>query len=263
MQVTLLNNWGTDLTVVNNARVSFDKESEWGVLGLKTEDEKLIGFLARGCTSGQWTDLKDEMYEGTSFHRIESILNHVKNMPTHWAPFANGIGAQFRIKVPIPIMRQLFKTKVGTVESEVSRRYVSSEPEMFRPKWRMAAENVKQGSSDTIFAVPPMMLNVLQLTDVGPVECSVPVDDELFFQFCTGYYNHLIEQGVCAEQARFVLPQAMYTEAIISNSLYGWANVYNQRKDRNHAQREVADVVDLIAAEMSQLYPVSWRELTK
>ena len=263
MQVTLLNNWGTDLTVVNNARVSFDKESKLCEFGLKNDDEKLIGFLARGCTSGRWNDFKEELFEGTSFHRIESILNHVKNTPIHWAPFANGIGAQFRIKVPIPIMRQLYKTKVGTVESEVSRRYVSSEPEMFRPKWRMAAENVKQGSSDTIFAVPPMMFNVLQLTYPFPVECSLPVDEDLFFEFCLGYYNHLIEQGVCAEQARFVLPQAMYTEAIISNSLYGWANVYNQRKDRNHAQREIADIVDMVAVEMSKLYPVSWHELTK
>lgn len=55
------------------------------------------------------------------------------------------------MKAPVPIARQLFKHKVGFVESEESRRYVSHKPEYYVPDFfRSAAANVKQGSGDLI-----------------------------------------------------------------------------------------------------------------
>ena len=118
-QVTLLDTMGTDLSIVNAARVSFDKESDWEGLRYKLseKDAKLIRYLAKH---------------------------------NHWSPFSHAT-ASFRVKAPIFVARQLAKHQVGFSWNEVSRRYVDSEPEFFLPEgWRERAENVKQGSSDKL-----------------------------------------------------------------------------------------------------------------
>jgi len=109
--VTLVDSMGSDLSVVNAARVSFSKESN----KFSDKDEKLINYLAKH---------------------------------NHWSPFGHA-SLQFRIKAPIFVARQLVKHQVGLVWNEVSRRYVDDEPEFYVPKaWRLKAENKKQGSSD-------------------------------------------------------------------------------------------------------------------
>ena len=112
MEVKVIDVMGTDLTVVNAARVSFKKEH------LKFDnqkDEKLIKYLAT--------------------HE-------------HWSPFGH-CSMQFHVKAPIFVARQLVKHQVGLVWNEVSRRYVDDEPEFYIPKnWRLKAEDKKQGSSN-------------------------------------------------------------------------------------------------------------------
>ena len=109
MKVDLIDHMGTDLTVVNAARVSFDKTSST----LDSKDIKLINYLAKH---------------------------------NHWSPFSHCF-LQFRIKAPIFIARQLAKHQVGLSWNEVSRRYVDSPPEFYEPEtWRGKPENVKQGS---------------------------------------------------------------------------------------------------------------------
>lgn len=117
--VEYVDHMGSDLSVVNAARVSFDKISEYNENGnLSPRDEKLIHYLA---------------------------------VHNHWTTFAH-CSVSFRIKAPIIVARQLVKHQVGLVWNEVSRRYVDSPPEFFTvDAWRKRAENVKQGSSeDTI-----------------------------------------------------------------------------------------------------------------
>lgn len=111
MNVELIDKMGTDLTVVNSARVSFGKNKEVMDAG----DEKLISFLAKH---------------------------------NHWSPFAH-CTLQFRIKAPVFVARQLVKHQVGLSWNEISRRYVDNEPEFYIPKsWRLRADDKKQGSSD-------------------------------------------------------------------------------------------------------------------
>jgi len=123
MEVKLIDHMGSDLSVVNAARVSFSKTSEWDSIPeagpleglLSTKDEKLINYLAKH---------------------------------DHWSPFGHA-SMQFHVKAPIFVARQLVKHQVGLVWNEVSRRYVDTEVEFYEPKeWRLAAENKKQGSSD-------------------------------------------------------------------------------------------------------------------
>ena len=111
MNVDLIDSMGTDLTVVNAARVSFDKHHKIFTDG----DEKLIKYLAEHG---------------------------------HWTPFGHP-QLQFRISAPVFVARQLVKHQVGLVWNEVSRRYVDSQPTFYLAEnWRRKAENKKQGSSD-------------------------------------------------------------------------------------------------------------------
>lgn len=112
MSVELIDSMGSDLSVVNAARVSFHKEHT----ELQDNDPKLIAYLAKHG---------------------------------HWTPFAHAF-LSFRIKAPIFVARQLVKHQVGLAWNEVSRRYVDDEPEFFKLTWRWAAENVKQGSGELI-----------------------------------------------------------------------------------------------------------------
>ena len=113
MQVQLIDKMGTDLSVVNAARVSYSKNKET----FEASDEKLIKYLAE--------------------HE-------------HWSPFAHA-SMQFRIKAPIFVARQLVKHQVGLVWNEVSRRYVDFPPELYRPDaWRGRPVNSKQGSDGTV-----------------------------------------------------------------------------------------------------------------
>ena len=73
--------------------------------------------------------------------------------------------------------------------------------------------------------------------------------------------NELLENGVAPEQARFVLPQGMYTEWYWTGSLAAYARFYKQRIDE-HAQWEVREYAKCISDLVSPLFPVSWKELT-
>ena len=116
ISVELIDSMGSDLSVVNAARVSFSKVS----MEFTEQDAKLINYLAKH---------------------------------NHWTPFAHAF-LSFRIKAPIFVARQLVKHQVGLAWNEVSRRYVDSEPEFYLPSvWRGKPINAKQGSSDVVLTV--------------------------------------------------------------------------------------------------------------
>ena len=113
MNVKLIDVMGSDLTVVNAARVSYAKTKEQ----FEDKDKKLIAFLAKH---------------------------------NHWSPFGHA-SLQFRIQAPVFVARQLVKHQVGLIWNEVSRRYVSYEPKIHMiDKWRGKPANSKQGSSGEI-----------------------------------------------------------------------------------------------------------------
>jgi len=126
IEVTYVDHMGSDLSVVNAARVSFGKKSEAlgtsGVEGqpmtpiLNDPDKRLIKYLAK--------------------HR-------------HMSPFGHAF-ASFHVKAPIFVARQLVKHKFLRW-NEISRRYVDDEPEFYMPdQWRGRADDKKQGSAGTV-----------------------------------------------------------------------------------------------------------------
>jgi thymidylate synthase (FAD) len=112
--IEIIDIFGSDLTVVNAARVSFAKESH----EFSEQDGKLVRYLAKH--------------------------NHI-------SPFFHP-QIHLRIKMPIFVAREWFRHQIGFARNEVSRRYVDSEPECYVPLAQDIRErdtNKKQGSKDT------------------------------------------------------------------------------------------------------------------
>jgi thymidylate synthase (FAD) len=274
VKVEYINHMGDDLQIVNAAKVSFGKRSEWDYEEVVTEegyrrvtdtrtlskkDQGLIQFLARGCTSGDWDALvRDVSQNGHNIiagdvpdidrQYLEDLLNYIRKMPSHWSPFAH-TAITLHLKMPIFVARQIMKHTTGIEYNEVSRRYVDSEPEFYVPDvWRKKADNVKQGSSDEASLWNHGM-------GTGYREEEYEVMDAV-----KSLYKHMLEVGVAPEQARMVLPQSMYTEVIATGNLYAFANMYIQRSD-SHAQKETQDLAKQIGEIIQPLYPVSWAAL--
>jgi thymidylate synthase (FAD) len=124
-EVTLLDVFGDDLTVVNAARVSFAKHSDT----LKPGDEKLIKYLA------------DHHHVTPFFHPQ----------------------ARFRLKMPIFLAREWYRHQIGFARNEVSRRYVDTDPEFWQPEaLRQRDTNKKQGSSTKIVQDNTIYLAIIQ-----------------------------------------------------------------------------------------------------
>ena len=193
MKVDYISHMGNDLQVVNAARVSFDKQSEWIVQRhtdfieqniLRWEDEKLIKYLAKH---------------------------------DHFTPFTHCV-ITLRETVPIFVARQRFKHTVGFSYNEVSRRYVDDEPKFYYPLWRLRAENKKQGSGNNV-------------DKRHQHEATCAYEEAL--EACLDCYNNLIRSGVAPEQARMILPQSMYTSYYVTGSLAAFARAYNLRSQED------------------------------
>lgn len=208
MKAEYVDHMGNDLTVVNAARVSFDKHAT----EFRDKDERLVYYLARNG---------------------------------HFTPFTH-VMVTLRETVPIFVARQRFKHTVGFSYNEVSRRYVSDDPEFFTPnEWRLAAAEVKQGSS----------------TNTLDEDSIVPYDVARHVEGSVRLYRQMLNQGVCPEQARMVLPQSMYTSYYVTGSLSAWSRAYTLRAEKT-AQREIQDLADSWARIIEPLFPVSWGALT-
>jgi len=212
---------GTDKTVVDAARVSFSKRTQWernipnqGIYELSDRDKKLINYLAEH---------------------------------NHWSPFGH-CSLSFHIGAPVFVARQLVKHTVGLCWNEVSRRYVDHPPEFYSPDtWRGRPVDKKQGSSDE---------TVVWLSREERVGTAVQKAE----QHSAELYEEMITAGVSPEQARMVLPQSMMTEWYWSGSLYAFARVCNLRckDDTQEETREIAWKIDEIA---NKYFPVSWPAL--
>lgn len=198
-----------DLLVVNAARCSFDKEhAEFKEAG----DTRLINYLAR---------------------------------EKHVLPFRHP-QLTLRMHMPIFVLRQLGKHQTGFSWSEVSRRYISTEPEFYIPNTvRKYAEDKKQGSGEDF-----ELYDNLQLK--ARMNCA--------YLDAHNAYNELLDDDVSPEQARMVLPQSMYTTVVVTGSLLGWHHMYTQRTEE-HTQLETQYFAKLVGQICEETFPVSWKAL--
>lgn len=257
MKAIYENHYLSDRDVANYARHSFEKLADHFS---EEQNNNLIKFLARGMSSGDWEELIKEMLnlgkvdygapvgspmEKANLNKTKELAVYLRSIPEHWVPFAHP-HITLRMSAPVPIRTQCFKHKIGMVESESSRRYISSTPELYIPEnFRSAAVNVKQGSGN----VHP---HSDEWRDVYLAKCA----DAL------ATYEKMILDNVCPEQARFILPQGCEVNWVWTGSLYAYANFFVQRTD-SHAQKEVCMLAEAVGEIIQELYPVSWSALTE
>jgi thymidylate synthase (FAD) len=212
IEVTYVNHMGDDLSVVNAARVSFGKKSDYMMRihngeakVLQHKDDRLIKYLAK--------------------HKHKSPFNHTFTT--------------FHVKAPVFVARQLVKHEYMPW-NEISRRYVDSEPELYEPDvWRGRSADKKQGSEGVVTLYEDHQMRQAY----HPTEINV---------YSLETYNYLLEQGVAPEQARMVLPQSMMTEWYWSGTLYAFAKMCGLRlkEDTQAETRIVAEKIEDVMAKL-------------
>ena len=236
IKATYIDSMGSDLSVVNAARVSFGKKSsavEWGWIDIEDRSGELVAIL----------------------NEQDTKLVHYLAKHKHMSPFGHAF-ASFHVKAPIFVARQLVKHKFLRW-NEISRRYVDDEPEFYVPDvWRGRSKDKKQGSDGVV--------NLKKFNQYGDKyqkhyqRLKYTLEDE--YDHNLSLYNALLNAGVAPEQARMVLPQSTMTEWYWSGSLDAFADMCRLRckDDTQYETRLVADQISVI---MEDLFPVSWKAL--
>lgn len=241
--VRLRDHMGNDLSVVNAARVSYDKRSE-GVPTLVYDT--LENYLMN--------DVADRVEHRPS-DKDKRLLRFLAE-GEHTSPFRHAV-VQLEVYAPLMVMRQWGKYRVGSpwlfedsddpleTWNESSRRYVTEEPVFYIPEvWRSAPENSKQGSGE-------------------------PCDSETcsFFQQWMEWnvqdgvslYTRAMEDGIAPEQARLFLPAyAMYIRAIWTVSLQGVIHFLQQRLEED-SQWEIREYARAVQEIVQPLFPESFK----
>jgi thymidylate synthase (FAD) len=207
--VKLVDHMGTDLSVVNAARVSYGKRKD----SLDEGDGKLIRYLAE--------------HEHTSPFRHTAMTFHVK--------------------APIFVFRQWMKHRIASEFNEISGRYVEfAEDEFYLPAhFRQQARVNKQGSEGEI------------------AEDKREAVAAAYLESCKGAvasYRKLLDAGVCREQARCVLPLALYSEVYWTVSLQAAAHFIRLRTDA-HAQWEIQQYAHAVRTLVERLFPLGLKAL--
>ena len=248
---------GSDLGIVNAARKSFGRRSEWdrvptGVWNdldnfeihenvLKPKDKRLLEFLARGMTADDFEALAYEV-AGSDYEDLVGNLWQWRNTPTHDTPFNHGFFS-FEVKAPVFVARHLVKHEY-LIMSEYSRRYITDDVEFYTPDvWRKAAADVKQGSSDEVVDI-----------DLYEIE-----RDGYYFSYefiALEEYKRLLKEEVAPEQARMMLPQSLMTSWTWSGTLGAFANMCKLRLSKD-TQYETRLVAQGVYAELKKQFPVA------
>lgn len=232
----------SDFDIANIARNSFARQArEFS----EQENKNLIQFLARGIQKQEWEDLIGLVTNGTEDREVaRRVLTKVRNIPEHWVPFGHP-QITLNVRAPVSIRVQCFKHKIGFLESEESRRYISTTPKLFIPDAfrERPSGNIKQGSGGTHEASH---------------EWRARYTEEA--QRAIKTYEEMIEAGVSPEQARFILPQGCMVHWTWTGSLYGYANFYIQRSHHT-AQKEIQELAAQVDEIIRPLFPVAWPAL--
>lgn len=220
----LLKDWmGTDLSPVNDAKVSFDKESSQ----MGEREERLITYLAK--------------------HE-------------HTSPFRHSV-LKFEVYAPLMVARQWWKHVIGsehgegydrlTAWNESSRRYITEEPTFLIPpasEWRSAPENRKQGSGDNLSS------------EIGAKYTEAL---EKHVQESLRLYEQAMADQVCPEQARLFLPAyGLYVRWVWTGSLQAVSHFLKLRLDEA-AQKEIRDFAEAVEKLAREKFPIALEALLK
>lgn len=219
--IRLVDTMGSDLSIANAARVSYDKESKLRIDGsLTIADQKLIEFL--------WRE-------------------------KHTSPFRHS-ALTFEVYAPLMVARQWWKYAVASTHiddqngwNESSRRYITENEEFYIPasnEWRSKPENSKQGSGPVVEDNVGLGMYV-KLTNY--------IDQGVKF------YEDAINIGIAPEQARLFLPAyGMYVRWRWTVSLQGVLTFLEQRLEHD-AQVEIQEYAKAVRDLTKQSFPYTFK----
>jgi len=215
--VEYVSHMGTDLSVVNAARVSFGAGKE----EVDEKDIKLINYLMR--------------------HNHSSPFEHC--------------ALTFKFTVPLFIRSQHHRHRTWAY-NEISRRYTSVDMKFYEPSEFRTQHKSNRQASNVEGMINPEMSKGMAL---GVTASKMVKDHHAQSLFL---YTRLVEEGVCREQARGVLPQNLYTQ------YYGTASLHNLLKFvslRVHegAQWEIQEVAKACLGIAKQHFPHSVKSFMK
>jgi thymidylate synthase (FAD) len=277
---------GSDLGIVNAARKSFGRRSEWDrkdvygtddkgpyeeeVLSLKPKDKRLLEFLIRGMTADDFEEYKHTILAGnlddmSSDYYLKTLTEHLwewRNTPSHDTP-VNHSFFSFEVKAPIFVVRHLVKHEY-LIMSEYSRRYITDDVEFYTPDvWRKAAKDVKQGSSNEEALKGEYFYYEYKDDDADISyrwQCGVdtPLEDviEGYNDRSIGLYQDMVDRGVAPEQARMVLPQSLMTSWTWSGTLGAFGNMCKLRLSKD-TQYETRIVAEQVYEQLKKQFPVA------
>jgi thymidylate synthase (FAD) len=264
---------GSDLGIVNAARKSFGRRSEWDYVSysamtslmdtdgvnitdyrfegygksgyyrkLKDKDKRLLEFLIRGMTADDFdkflVDLTDEAHQmDNPWEDLTELLWKWRNTPSHDTP-VNHSFFSFEVKAPIFVARHLVKHEY-LIMSEYSRRYITDDVEFYEHTYRMKADDVKQGS-----------VGVHENT----VEWQIEIDAGNTDAF--ERYTRMVADGIAPEQARGHLPQDLMTSWTWSGTLGAFGNMCKLRLSKD-TQYETRLVAEQVYTELKKQFPVA------
>lgn len=276
-----------ELGIVNSARVSFGKwktelnqDDKKLIEYLKKHEHKSPFFHPQLCKTQKRFDLSKftktdiaglEWYynkqEQITFIRYSKYLYNKKKQLTNDNKLDNNIVfnqewllqqddllkasrmpyLSFRIKCPMFVRNQLDRHRVGFAINEISRRYVDTKPEFFKPQeWRKQSKNNKQGSINE---------------SIGVLKTLVASS---FYHFalmlCKLSYQMSLKIGTCKEQARAILPTATITEFVWTGSLQDFARLCKARL-KEDSQFETREVVKQIYVFCQTEYTLTFNKI--
>jgi len=216
-KVEYVEHMGSDLTVVNSARVSFGAKKE----ELDDRDRKLIKYLIK--------------------HRHTSTLEH--NAVT------------FRFCVPLYIRSQHHRHRTWSY-NEISRRYTDVDIRFYEPQgFRTQHKSNRQASNAEELINPSVYWNRFGYpNDPDDVEVSEAL--KMHHEQSLSLFSQLIEAGVCREQARGVLPQNMYTEYYGTVNLNNLLKFIDLRTHEG-AQWEIQQLANACLEIATDLFPIT------
>lgn len=254
IKVEYVDHMGSDLSTVNSARVSFDKESGWEYGQPSDSDWELSSVTRQDIDDIMVNNGYTPEIEFGGVHDGETFYKKLKDSDTklikyladhkHLTPFRHN-QIQIRCTAPIFIARQLGKHQAGLSWNEVSRRYVDAPPEFYMPdEWRARPEgSVKQGSGGTVDSNRKWLYEY-----------------DFLIQRVESMYQEMLEDGVAPEMARMILPQSMQTTWIWSGNLLAFVHVYKERI-ASGAQLEAQTFAKELRNVIEPLFPVSFSAL--
>lgn len=237
--VTLDDWFGSDQTVVDSARVSFDSNEE----RTQEQDKNLIRYLATGMRRDDYLFMINSVICSKDPEEVERLMWKFRHTPVHHSPF-NHCFIRLKVEAPIFVARQLVKHKFMPW-NEMSRRYVSDDLTYYFPeKLFTGSADVKQGRSP-----------------VGAREEARKLLLDATTKADEAYRKLQGDFRVCPEQARMMLPQNTMTKWVWSGTLHAFTEMYNKRIGPD-VQAETREVADKVGEILEELYPVSFKYLT-